>query len=128
MLALAATALVSLSGTAASDAHAQAARVEAVIHADSAHAPISPYLYGQFLEHIGGIVNRGLWAEMLEDRKFYAPVVETEPPPQQRGFGPPSGRRWTAVGPIEAITGRNYGLRFWFHGFYRGRRGRQTHR
>jgi len=104
MLALTATALALLSGTAASGAHAQAARVEAVIHADSTHAPISPYVYGQFLEHIGGIVNRGLWAEMLADRKFYAPVVETEPPPQQQGFGPPPGHRWTAVGPIAAIT------------------------
>ena len=98
--------LALLSGAGASGAHAQAARLEVIIHADTSRAPISPYLYGQFLEHIGGIINRGAWAEMLDDRKFYAPIVATEPPPEQPGprprLGP--GRRWTAVGPITAIA------------------------
>jgi alpha-N-arabinofuranosidase len=100
----AAAALALLSGAGTTAARAQAAHLHAVVHADSTHAPISPYLYGQFLEHIGGIVNRGLWAEMLEDRKFYAPVVATEAPqpPAPPGRGP--ARRWTAVGPITAIT------------------------
>ena len=87
-----------------SGARAQAARPEATVHADSTRAPISPYLYGQFLEHIGGIVNRGVWAEMLDDRKFYAPVVATEPPPSQGRPGQAPGHRWTAVGPITAIA------------------------
>jgi len=97
-------ALALLSGVVASDAQAQAARVEAVIHTDSTHAPISPYLYGQFLEHIGGIINRGVWAEMLDDRKFYAAIVETEPPQTQGRPGRAPLRRWTAVGPIAAMT------------------------
>jgi alpha-N-arabinofuranosidase len=91
--------LLSLIG--ASGARAQAARVEATVHADQAHAPISPYLYGMFLEHIGGIVNRGLWAEMLDDRKFYYPIVVTESLPARPGPAP--ARRWTAIGPMTAI-------------------------
>jgi alpha-N-arabinofuranosidase len=36
--------------------------------------PISPYIYGQFIEHLGRCIYGGIWAEMLEDRKFYYPV------------------------------------------------------
>ncbi len=36
--------------------------------------PISKYIYGQFIEHLGRCIYGGLWAEMLEDRKFYYPV------------------------------------------------------
>jgi alpha-N-arabinofuranosidase len=105
-LASTVAAVVLLSGVGSAGARAQAARLQATIHADQTRAPISPYLYGQFLEHIGGIINRGVWAEMLDDRKFYAPVVATELP-QTQPPGPPGrapGRQWTAVGPIHAIT------------------------
>ena len=37
-------------------------------------APISKYIYGQFIEHLGRCIYGGIWAEMLEDRKFYWPV------------------------------------------------------
>jgi len=100
-LVSAAVVCVLLSLVGASAARAQATRLEAAIHADQAHAPISPYLYGMFLEHIGGIVNRGLWAEMLDDRKFYYLIVVTESLPARPGPAP--ARRWTAVGPITAI-------------------------
>jgi alpha-L-arabinofuranosidase len=36
--------------------------------------PISPYIYGQFIEHLGRCIYGGIWAEMLEDRKFHFPV------------------------------------------------------
>ncbi|MBN1806233.1 MAG: hypothetical protein JW837_13375 [Sedimentisphaerales bacterium] len=36
--------------------------------------PISPYIYGQFIEHLGRCIYGGIWAEMLEDRKFYFPI------------------------------------------------------
>ena len=36
--------------------------------------PISKYIYGQFIEHLGRCIYGGIWAEMLEDRKFYYPV------------------------------------------------------
>jgi len=38
-------------------------------------APISKYIYGQFIEHLGRCIYGGIWAEMLEDRKFYYPVT-----------------------------------------------------
>jgi alpha-L-arabinofuranosidase len=41
---------------------------------------ISPYIYGQFIEHLGHCINRGLWAEMLEDRKFFYPVSDKYEP------------------------------------------------
>ncbi|MBL7040477.1 MAG: alpha-L-arabinofuranosidase [Pirellulaceae bacterium] len=36
--------------------------------------PISKYIYGQFIEHLGRCIYGGIWAEMLEDRKFFDPV------------------------------------------------------
>jgi alpha-L-arabinofuranosidase len=80
-------------------ATAQTQSVTATINAGKTGAPISPYVYGQFIEHIGNIINHGLWAEMLDDRKFYAPVVAAAPEP----VAEPSPR-WTAVGPIESVV------------------------
>ncbi len=37
--------------------------------------PIPDFIYGQFIEHLGRCIYGGLWAEMLEDRKFYFPVT-----------------------------------------------------
>src|SRR5271157_6416207 len=85
---------------------AQTPPVNVVIDASKTGAPISKYLYGQFLEHGGNIVNEGVWAEMLEDRKFYRPV--TSKPPEQPAA--PGGRRrpplryWTPVGGDEVVT------------------------
>ncbi len=36
---------------------------------------ISPYIYGQFIEHLGRCIYGGVWAEMLEDRKFHFPIT-----------------------------------------------------
>lgn len=42
--------------------------------------PVSPLIYGQFIEHLGRCIYGGIWAEMLEDRKFYdAPGTEDSP-------------------------------------------------
>ncbi|MHC4917918.1 MAG: alpha-L-arabinofuranosidase C-terminal domain-containing protein, partial [Planctomycetota bacterium] len=38
-------------------------------------APISKYIYGQFIEHLGRCIYGGIWAEMLEDRKFWFPIT-----------------------------------------------------
>lgn len=37
--------------------------VNVTIDASKTGHPISPYIYGQFLEHIAGIVNNGIWAD-----------------------------------------------------------------
>ena len=43
-------------------------------------APMSKDIYGQFIEHLGRCIYGGIWAEMLEDRKFFHPVAEGESP------------------------------------------------
>jgi alpha-N-arabinofuranosidase len=80
--------------------------VNVTIDASNAGAPISKYVYGQFLEHIGSLVNNGIWAEMLDDRKFYYPVSSRPPaepasPSQSRRA---ALRRWTPVGGDEFVT------------------------
>jgi alpha-N-arabinofuranosidase len=52
----------------------QPAVAEVSIDAAQVSEPISPYIYGQFIEHLGRCIYGGIWAEMLEDRKFYFPV------------------------------------------------------
>lgn len=41
---------------------------------DQVISEISPYIYGQFIEHIETCIYNGIWAEMILDRKFYYPV------------------------------------------------------
>jgi alpha-N-arabinofuranosidase len=87
---------------------AQTQPVHATIDASKTGHPISPYIYGQFLEHGGNVVNEGVWAEMLEDRKFYYPINSKPPekPPAQapgRRFRP-APRRWMPIGADEFIT------------------------
>ncbi|MEO6002954.1 MAG: alpha-L-arabinofuranosidase C-terminal domain-containing protein [Opitutus sp.] len=43
-------------------------------------APINPHIYGQFIEHLGRCIYGGIWAEMLEDRKFYFPITANYAP------------------------------------------------
>lgn len=42
--------------------------------------PISPLVYGQFIEHLGRCIYGGIWAELLEDRKFYYAVGSAQSP------------------------------------------------
>ncbi|MFB6287020.1 MAG: alpha-L-arabinofuranosidase C-terminal domain-containing protein [Candidatus Bipolaricaulia bacterium] len=47
---------------------------------DEKQSPMSEYIYGQFIEHMGQSIYGGIWAEMLEDRKFYfVPGTEYSP-------------------------------------------------
>jgi len=55
-------------------AAAQAPAAHVSIDAAKTKTPISKYVYGQFIEHLGRCIYGGLWSEMLEDRKFYYPV------------------------------------------------------
>ncbi len=51
-----------------------------VVDASATGEAISPYIYGQFIEHMGRCIYGGIWAEMLEDRKFFdAPGAEGSP-------------------------------------------------
>lgn len=42
--------------------------------------PVSKYLYGQFIEHLGKSVYGGLWSEMILDRKFFYPITDNYSP------------------------------------------------
>jgi alpha-N-arabinofuranosidase len=77
---------------------------EVRIDAGRTGPPISPLVYGQFIEHIGDIINDRLWAEMLDDRKFFHPVLAEEPKPERRRFFGPPPRRWTSIGPVTSVT------------------------
>lgn len=35
---------------------------------------INPYIYGTFIEHIETCIYNGIWSEVIQDRKFYAPI------------------------------------------------------
>ena len=81
-------------------------RIVVSIDATKTRAPISPYLYGQFIEHIGDLVNRSVWAEMLDDRKFYY-EINSQPAPSNPSQGPMRRRqpnRWRPIGPDAAVV------------------------
>ena len=96
-----------LSMVSAAQTH-QAHPVNVTIDASKTGPPISKYLYGQFLEHAGGLVNESVWAEMLDDRKFYYPITSKPaeeapaPTPGRRRRPPP--RRWTPIGGDQFIS------------------------
>jgi alpha-L-arabinofuranosidase len=50
------------------------------IRAANRRAPMSKYIYGQFIEHLGRCIYGGIWAEMLEDRKFFYAVGDAASP------------------------------------------------
>ena len=52
--------------------------------------PISDLIYGQFIEHLGRCIYGGIWAEMLEDRKFFHAVGSELSP-------------WEAIGEQESV-------------------------
>ncbi len=84
---------------------AQGQSVIADIDASKTGSPISKLVYGQFVEHIGNIINNGLWAEMLDDRKFFNSI----PTPAPAGAGGPRFARtrlrpWTVIGPTTAVA------------------------
>src|SRR3954468_14877801 len=66
------------------------ARLAATVNIQQTKDPVSKYEYGMFIEHIRDTMYRSLWAEMLDDRKFSAPIVSVDPAParpQPQGGG-----------------------------------------
>jgi alpha-N-arabinofuranosidase len=89
--------------------------VVATVDATKPGPPISPSLYGQFIEHAGSLIYSSLWCELLDDRKFYYDVMlkpAEDPKAAQRGpggFGPVRRRnvgpgRWNPIGPVDSIV------------------------
>ncbi|MHC4184942.1 MAG: hypothetical protein ACYSR4_03290 [Planctomycetota bacterium] len=74
------------------------------IEASKTGAPISEYIYGQFIEHLGRCIYGGIWAEMLEDRKFYYPVPADGPIwKEHEGAGVLRASPWQVIGRKDAI-------------------------
>jgi alpha-N-arabinofuranosidase len=75
------------------------------IDASKSFEPISKYIYGQFLEHLGQCIYGGIWAEMLEDRKFYFDVPAKKAAWTTIGSGARVLRDspWKVIGPAEAV-------------------------
>jgi alpha-N-arabinofuranosidase len=91
-----------------SSAPATSGAINVTIDMHQTAPAVTKYEYGQFIEHIGSTMYSSLWAEMLDDRKFYFPVTsqETHPPAGQSdaaSFGMVT-RKWKPVGPDAVIT------------------------
>jgi alpha-N-arabinofuranosidase len=81
------------------------------IEADKTGEPISKYIYGQFIEHLGRCIYGGIWAEMLEDRKFYFPITaDYDPYRRTRGvskdhpFAVVGASPWQITGAPDSVT------------------------
>jgi alpha-L-arabinofuranosidase len=96
------------SGAAPQDDPSAHSRVIATIDARQTAEPVSKYEFGMFIEHLRTLIYRSLWAEMLDDRKFYFPISSKEPetlPQQQAGSQRNMRlRAWRPVGPDQAVT------------------------
>jgi alpha-L-arabinofuranosidase len=83
-------------------------QLKVTIDAQQTARPVSAYEYGMFIEHIGALIYRSLWSEMLDDRKFYFPIKPEEPqaasPAQGGPFRNMQLRKWHPVGPAEAVV------------------------
>ena len=80
--------------------------VNVAINVANISEEISPYIYGQFIEHLGRCIYGGIWAEMLEDRKFYYSVPAqndiwriTQEQAQVLNDSP-----WKVIGPADCVT------------------------
>src|SRR5579872_196418 len=69
--------------------------------------PVSKYVFGSFIEHIGALIYRSMWSELLDDRKFYFPISSTDPQTPRTQSGNPMRQqlhKWRLVGPDEAVA------------------------
>ena len=107
------TAALLLAGTLGTQAAAQSApttpqELKVTIDSKQTARPVSPYEYGMFIEHIGQLIYRSLWSEMLDDRKFYFPITPEEPqaaaPAQGGPFRNMQLRKWHPLGPAESVV------------------------
>jgi alpha-N-arabinofuranosidase len=81
--------------------------IELKLDATKTGAPISPFIYGQFVEHLGRCIYGGIWAEMLEDRKFYFPITANYAPYgslTNSAFPVVGASPWQIIGDSGAVT------------------------
>lgn len=69
--------------------------------------PLATAVYSQFIEHLGRCIYGGIWAEMLEDRKFFHPIkAEYNPYRSLRNTPYPvvGASPWQIIGSADAVT------------------------
>jgi alpha-N-arabinofuranosidase len=69
--------------------------------------PMSPLIYGQFIEHLGRCIYGGIWAEMLEDRKFHFPITSEYRPYRSltdQPFPVVGASPWQIIGAAESVS------------------------
>ena len=86
-------------------------KLSVTIDAGEMGEPISKYIYGQFIEHLGRCIYGGIWAEMLEDRKFYFPITANYDPyrgsrniSKDNPFAIVGASPWQIIGPADSVT------------------------
>jgi alpha-N-arabinofuranosidase len=83
------------------------AQLAVTIHADQTARPISRYEYGMFIENLGQLTYRTLWSQMLDDRKFYYPILPAVSHPASTGpafFRGMQLRKWHPMGHAQSVT------------------------
>jgi alpha-N-arabinofuranosidase len=83
-----------------------AAPVDLKLDVSKTNAPINPFIYGQFIEHLGRCIYGGIWAEMLEDRKFYFPITADYAPYrslQDTAFPVVGASPWQIIGEAGSV-------------------------
>lgn len=74
------------------------------IDAAALRPEMSELIYSQFIEHMGRCIYGGIWAEMLEDRKFYFPITADYNPYGNDAKFPPVVRSpWQIVGSADQV-------------------------
>jgi len=82
-------------------ANASAQTITATIDGAAKGTPISPLIYGMFIEHGGSLLEQGFRAELLDDRKFYFAIGQKAP--TRPGPFRLAARGWKAIGPADAV-------------------------
>ncbi|HUW20226.1 MAG TPA: alpha-L-arabinofuranosidase C-terminal domain-containing protein [Sedimentisphaerales bacterium] len=91
-------------GLAAETEGGPAHKATLMIEAGKTGEPVSKYIYGQFIEHLGRCIYGGIWAEMLEDRKFYYPMPAEGPIWQEhKGTDVLAASPWQVIGEKDAV-------------------------
>src|SRR5690242_16105010 len=84
-----------------------AAAIHVTINAAKTGQPINPFIYGQFIEHLGRCIYGGVWAEMLEDRKFFYPITGDYHPygdSTKTDFPVIAASPWKVIGPADSVA------------------------
>ncbi|MCF7730786.1 MAG: hypothetical protein K9N23_03825 [Akkermansiaceae bacterium] len=100
---LALAAFLGCSGTAA----AAETPTSITVGAANTGGPMAAEIYSQFIEHLGRCIYGGIWAEMLEDRKFYFPVTADYNPYRTLKNSPHpavGASPWQLIGAAESVA------------------------